>query len=123
MPVNEAPETPALETLRREFIRYRRRSLAIQCLGATLLLGAWTAQQRQDQVIRVRGIIVEDSLGRPRIMIGPRSTYPDAPPHNPAMASRYSRPPVRSRPHSARPHRPRWSMGPWSIAWAAARGS
>ncbi len=76
MPVNESPETPALETLRREFTRYRRRSIAIQCLGAALLLGAWTAQQRQPQILRVRGIIVEDSLGRPRIMIGAPLTLP-----------------------------------------------
>ncbi|HEY0930748.1 MAG TPA: hypothetical protein VGE27_12580 [Gemmatimonas sp.] len=78
MPQNEST---ALETLRLEFARYRRRSLVAQCLGAALLLGAWTAGQRgtapsQAQVLRVRGIIVEDSLGRPRIVIGAPLTLP-----------------------------------------------
>lgn len=58
-----------LATLRARFDRHRRGSFALHLLAAVLLLAAWRGGA-SSEVLRVRGLIVEDSLGRARIVIG-----------------------------------------------------
>lgn len=61
------PQTD-VEALAREFRAYRRRSTMAQvALLAVAVMGF--ARPPQD-MLRVRGLVVEDSLGRPRIVLG-----------------------------------------------------
>lgn len=59
---------PDVARLEAEFRAYRRRTTFLQLF---LLLGAVMAFTRApEEVLRVRGLIVEDSLGRARVVIG-----------------------------------------------------
>jgi hypothetical protein len=66
----------AVESLRLEFARYRTRARLIQLSLAVLILGAWTNGAGRGDVLRVRGLIVEDSLGRARVVIGAPMALP-----------------------------------------------
>ena len=60
-----------IATLERQLTSTRRVLHAALFVGGVLVVGAWAMPKHQStEVLRVRGLIVEDELGRERIFIG-----------------------------------------------------
>lgn len=62
---------PRIAMLEQQLARTRRTLRAVLLAGGTLAVGAWVIPTHQKvEVLRVRGLIVEDAVGRERIVIG-----------------------------------------------------
>ncbi|MDB4908903.1 MAG: hypothetical protein JWO05_3687 [Gemmatimonadetes bacterium] len=69
--MTDAPVTQHDVALLRTELRNARRWSRLSTAALLLLAaGAWTSGHRSDDVLHVRGLVVEDSLGHPRVVIG-----------------------------------------------------